>query len=248
MLNSVTKKKIETLLNKFAERASCLDITELEGFLYALVITPEIIPPSEWMPLIFDDETPECDTKELQLLVTECIHAYNQYNTLLLKGNLHFPYDPKTFQTDLTDDLINSLWGWNFGFWQGLQLRLEFWNSGIFAKKMKLDKDPIIEILKVIEFISDIDYKDSAFFNDILRDKPVELSEDDFYTLTINDFLIMLPEMVSLIQKFAAIIKKQNKAQTLNQAPVHSEKIGRNDPCPCESGKKYKKCCGLLQA
>ncbi|MDD3852692.1 MAG: SEC-C metal-binding domain-containing protein, partial [Syntrophomonadaceae bacterium] len=23
-------------------------------------------------------------------------------------------------------------------------------------------------------------------------------------------------------------------------------KIGRNDPCPCGSGKKYKKCCGLL--
>jgi preprotein translocase subunit SecA len=22
------------------------------------------------------------------------------------------------------------------------------------------------------------------------------------------------------------------------------EKIGRNDPCPCGSGKKYKKCCG----
>lgn len=26
--------------------------------------------------------------------------------------------------------------------------------------------------------------------------------------------------------------------------PVHSHKIGRNDPCPCGSGKKYKKCCG----
>ena len=25
--------------------------------------------------------------------------------------------------------------------------------------------------------------------------------------------------------------------------PVKSEKIGRNDPCPCGSGKKYKKCC-----
>ncbi|HMA66844.1 MAG TPA: SEC-C metal-binding domain-containing protein [Desulfosalsimonadaceae bacterium] len=22
------------------------------------------------------------------------------------------------------------------------------------------------------------------------------------------------------------------------------EKVGRNDPCPCGSGKKYKKCCG----
>jgi len=25
---------------------------------------------------------------------------------------------------------------------------------------------------------------------------------------------------------------------------LHSEKVGRNDPCPCGSGKKYKKCCG----
>jgi hypothetical protein len=24
--------------------------------------------------------------------------------------------------------------------------------------------------------------------------------------------------------------------------------IGRNDPCPCGSGKKYKKCCGAKQA
>jgi SEC-C motif-containing protein len=27
-------------------------------------------------------------------------------------------------------------------------------------------------------------------------------------------------------------------------APRHVTKIGRNDPCPCGSGKKYKKCCG----
>ncbi len=28
------------------------------------------------------------------------------------------------------------------------------------------------------------------------------------------------------------------------QQPARSEKVGRNDPCPCGSGKKYKKCCG----
>lgn len=33
--------------------------------------------------------------------------------------------------------------------------------------------------------------------------------------------------------------------QTTPQTPVvNSEKIGRNEPCPCGSGKKYKKCCG----
>ena len=26
--------------------------------------------------------------------------------------------------------------------------------------------------------------------------------------------------------------------------PAKSGKIGRNEPCPCGSGKKYKKCCG----
>ena len=29
------------------------------------------------------------------------------------------------------------------------------------------------------------------------------------------------------------------------QTPVHVEKkVGRNEPCPCGSGKKYKNCCG----
>jgi len=34
---------------------------------------------------------------------------------------------------------------------------------------------------------------------------------------------------------------------SLKKKPVvkkAAEKIGRNDPCPCGSGKKYKKCCG----
>jgi len=31
---------------------------------------------------------------------------------------------------------------------------------------------------------------------------------------------------------------------TATQAPVRNAKTGRNDPCPCGSGKKYKKCCG----
>lgn len=37
------------------------------------------------------------------------------------------------------------------------------------------------------------------------------------------------------------LYKEQKRSQTVvNEGP----KIGRNDPCPCGSGKKYKKCCG----
>jgi len=34
------------------------------------------------------------------------------------------------------------------------------------------------------------------------------------------------------------------EAQTVQQVVRSSAKVGRNDPCPCGSGKKYKKCCG----
>jgi len=38
-------------------------------------------------------------------------------------------------------------------------------------------------------------------------------------------------------------IVKQEKPKEREKAPVGGA-IGRNDPCPCGSGKKYKKCCG----
>ncbi|WMJ23271.1 preprotein translocase subunit SecA [Paludicola sp. MB14-C6] len=34
---------------------------------------------------------------------------------------------------------------------------------------------------------------------------------------------------------------------TVKRQPIRKEKIGSNDPCPCGSGKKYKKCCGINQ-
>ncbi|MFC1571791.1 SEC-C metal-binding domain-containing protein, partial [Candidatus Margulisiibacteriota bacterium] len=35
--------------------------------------------------------------------------------------------------------------------------------------------------------------------------------------------------------------------QSSKQSTVKSVRVGRNDPCPCGSGKKYKKCCLLKE-
>ena len=44
----------------------------------------------------------------------------------------------------------------------------------------------------------------------------------------------------------AELRKEGNPAQPHVETVVHEgPKIGRNDPCPCGSGKKYKKCCGV---
>jgi len=54
---------------------------------------------------------------------------------------------------------------------------------------------------------------------------------------------------------FQAVTKQQQEAQTNEAAPmpkiqpmIAEKKVGRNDPCPCGSGKKYKKCCGKMES
>lgn len=56
------------------------------------------------------------------------------------------------------------------------------------------------------------------------------------------DYLYSLPQWDAILseEKRAEITKAYKKSKTV----VKGKKIGRNDPCPCGSGKKYKKCCG----
>ena len=56
------------------------------------------------------------------------------------------------------------------------------------------------------------------------------------------DWLYELPEWDALLseERRKELYKEQKSSTTV----VKPKKIGRNDPCPCGSGKKYKKCCG----
>ncbi|EET61878.1 hypothetical protein BRYFOR_06070 [Marvinbryantia formatexigens DSM 14469] len=56
------------------------------------------------------------------------------------------------------------------------------------------------------------------------------------------DWLYGLPAWKEIFteEKLKELYKEAKRANTIVKGP----KIGRNDPCPCGSGKKYKKCCG----
>ena len=56
------------------------------------------------------------------------------------------------------------------------------------------------------------------------------------------DWLYELPVWDSLLspERRKELYWEQKRSGTV----VKEKKIGRNDPCPCGSGKKYKKCCG----
>ena len=60
------------------------------------------------------------------------------------------------------------------------------------------------------------------------------------------DWLYELPQWKEIFseEKLHQLYLEQKKSGTIVKGP----KIGRNDPCPCGSGKKYKQCCGKKHA
>lgn len=82
---------------------------------------------------------------------------------------------------------------------------------------------------------------------DINEDSSIKL-EIDLEKLYFNmlaakaDYLYTLSQWNQILseEKRAEIEKSYKSSKTV----IKGEKIGRNDPCPCGSGKKYKKCCG----
>ncbi len=80
-------------------------------------------------------------------------------------------------------------------------------------------------------------------------DEDTEVSLDfDLETLYKNmvdckaDWLYNLPQWKDLLsdERREELYKEQKRSGTI----VKPKKIGRNDPCPCGSGRKYKQCCG----
>ena len=109
----------------------------------------------------------------------------------------------------------------------------------------KYDADPII----FMGFLDGINssLKEPLALESFDEESEVRL-EIIFDTLLYNmfvanaDYLYNLEEWEAILsaEKREEIYKSYRRSRTV----VKEKKIGRNEPCPCGSGKKYKQCCG----
>ena len=75
-------------------------------------------------------------------------------------------------------------------------------------------------------------------FFEIGKIEPHEIPDD--IDDRLDEDAALIPRMILVLRKLARIREAAGRPAPL---PRRS-KIGRNDPCPCDSGKKYKRCCG----
>lgn len=92
-----------------------------------------------------------------------------------------------------------------------------------------------------------IEYKAEAFD---LFVKMLESIEDEVILLLFHGRFVTAEDPrqlpISAVKPDARVSKAkiQGKMTAPRAVSPHVKKVGRNDPCPCGSGKKYKKCCG----
>lgn len=122
-------------------------------------------------------------------------------------------------------------------------------NNTIKGKLSELAERFGMSSLEFIGFMSGIN---SSLVSPVELDELTEESEIDvvidFEKLYYNmhdakaDWLYNLPEWEGILSKEKR--KEIKVAYNRTKTVVNENKVGRNDPCPCGSGKKYKKCCG----
>ncbi len=228
-------KRLDQVLELADDQDACLTLTELEGFLHALAITPEVIVPSEWVPFVFGGDMPSFnDFDEAKSAMDNLMQAYNTFNQKRHEGRLKFPYDLGALRPGQLDDVSQ----WAYGFLEGLQLRRQYWMKDEIPKSPTPEQEELLNSVAIVHCIA---YPNEA---------PKIFEYDGENKENVNSNLLatlyaLLPTAIETIQTHAATLDKQRGALNWEeQSPWRrAEKIGRHELCACGSGKRSKRCC-----
>jgi len=200
----------------------------LDGFLTALVISPEVVMPSEYMQVIISGETEEDDLvfeniEEAEHFYELVVRHWNAINGTFRKGEIYMPVLAED------DDGIVSGNDWAKGFLKGAQLRFDPW-AEIFDDE---EHGGVLVPILALAHEHDPDPEMRTY------DEPVspELRQD-----LITHMIAGARQLYDLFEE-----QRQTGASDVSSGGTfrrQTPKVGRNQPCPCGSGKKFKNCCG----
>lgn len=198
-----------------------MGLSDLDGFLTGIAIGPDMLLPSEWLPVIWGDDEPEfASADEAQAIISAIMLRYGEIISAL--ENAQEDFSPIFLEGPAGQTIAAD---WAAGFLDAVGLRPESWQALLRDKRAAMYATPIFLLASSDDQI------------------PAEIKAGLAETELSDRLHELVPESVFGIDAFW---QKRRKATTrAATAPVRAAgKTGRNDPCPCGSGRKYKKCCG----
>jgi uncharacterized protein len=227
-------KLLRTFLSLPQRVKGTMTYPQLAGFLFSMANAPELIPPSEWMPIVFNDQDARYETRsEAEEVLQAMMALYNDCGRERTAGSVSFPpgFEIRPQPLDnLGDDAPLSQWAQ--GFLTGHTYLDDIWNEYTpdeFDEKLG-------SILMVLTFFSSPTLADAYH-----KEGKGKMSLEQLAKMVVTIFPDALIEYAHLGR---SIFQARREAGDLGQEPSDRQTIGRNDPCLCGSGKKFKKCCG----
>lgn len=215
------------------------------GFITAIASSPEEVPPTEWMErlVLGDERQPKFESEEQVKVFTsnlitwwdQCNQLFDQGGTIVLPEKLALTPSgkPNKALLDFSTGYLDGF-DWMFDTWQAL---------------LPDDNEEAHRTLTVLNFIL------ARFVNE----KKMAKAEPILYKQLPDTpgCLKVLPNLISGVgmlgkdialsdEEFDDLLAENSESEaeyTREPFKQINRTVGRNDPCPCGSGKKFKKCC-----
>ncbi len=194
-----------------------LGLADLDGLLTAVVSGPNLIPPSQWLPAVWGDFEPEWESeKEAQKVMMLMIDIMNSTASTLMDSSEEF--QPLFYERKVDGETITIVDDWCEGYMCGVSLAQELWDSA--GQEMEKLLTPIKGFTELTDWQA--------------HDLPTKAE-----VVNIQNAITPNAQAIHVYWQQRREDFKPAVSTVRRDAP----RIGRNDPCPCGSGKKYKKCC-----
>lgn len=204
-----------------------MGVTSIDGYLTAIASGPVILKPGEWMPGIWgptEGDRPEFETTTQAAYITELIIRHFNAIIFLLQNDpdaIEPVFDDCRYQSEYYID--GEMWA--YGYMNGIELCRSHWQP-------LFDDQDGWNALRPIYLLGadDVTPEEEA-----LTQTP---SQREKLSKQIPASVVRI---FRYWQAYRDAVAERAVARTFQR---NHPKIGRNDPCPCGSGMKFKKCCG----
>jgi uncharacterized protein len=210
-------KELDAFLLSDATNEEAMDISMLDGFLTALAIGPNTLPPSQWMPVIWGGPL-TWESKEQ----AECIMGYvfrHANDILFYLRDEPETFEPLLYESEHEGRKIPIIDEWCTGFVKGMALDEPGWR-------------PLLETEEGDDMLFPIMLYGTEAGWDQLRDNPTLEDRHEEFAASLGDCVMAIQQWWLPLRKAKSTVRREEP------------KVGRNAPCPCGSGKKFKQCCG----
>ena len=202
---------------------------ELDGYLTGIIVTPQAPPIQlrKWIAGLWEeDEAIFDDTAAMKAVLDAVIERYNAIAAEIdrsldrLQAEKTCEYQP-LFLSGSTPNHA-SVRVWTRGFWKAMTLAPDTWTAMMKGERGQMLLRPFVGFFEPDDQ-RPFDIEPLANIDDIL-----------------DEDAAAIPRIILLLRKLARMRSAKPHAPAVMPGPG---KIGRNNPCPCGSGRKYKRCC-----